>query len=124
MLSILLSAVSAVRAQNADLKIKDIPTGEDTTITIKKGSPAEDKKIQYEIISGSDEISSDEEFDKKKALAGWKEACAEWKQELKELNKDSIILSMSCGAKHKTTENNKTTYSSEATYRMRVKVKE
>jgi len=111
-------------AQSADVKINDIPTLDDTTITIKKGSVAEEKKSSYEIISGSDEISSDEEYDDKKALAGWKQACSDFKKELKELNRENSILVVSCGSKVKNLEKSKTVYKSLATYRIKVKIKD
>jgi hypothetical protein len=116
--------VVAAFAQSADVKINDIPATEDTTITIKKGSAAEDKKNSYEIISGSDEISSDEEYDDKKALAGWKQACSDFKKEIKELNRENSILIVSCGSKVKNLEKNKTVYKSLATYRIKVKIKD
>src|SRR4051812_44305881 len=80
-------------SQNTSLKVNDIPTDEDTTITIKKGPVVQDGgKAVYDVVTGSDELSSDEEYDEKKALAEWKQACADWKKEIKELNKDNQIL--------------------------------
>jgi hypothetical protein len=110
-------------AQKAQMKIEDIKADGDTTITVRKGEKALPEK-NYEIISGTDEISGDEEFDSKRALASWKEACDTWKKEIRELNTDNRVLVISCGAKKKATDGTKTTYTSSAHYKIRVKMRD
>lgn len=100
--------------------IKDIPAEGDTTIKIEKGPKADEK---YEISSGTDRVEGDPAPLLKDARANWKIACTEWKKELKELNKDNQIISMSCGTMKCSTTAMETTCSSEGKNRIKVKVK-
>lgn len=122
-LSSLFFLVNNGLAQKTQIKMDDIKTDENTTITVRKGDKGSAEK-NYEIISGNDEISGDEEFDPKKALASWKEACDSWKREIRELNTENRILVLSCGAKEKEVEGQKTLYKSDAHYKIRVKVRD
>jgi hypothetical protein len=100
--------------------IKDIPADGDTTIKIQKGGKEDDK---FEITTGTDEIEGDAAPLLKEARANWKAACAEWKKELKELNKESQIVSMSCGKMRCSTSAMETTCVSEGKNKIKVKVK-
>ena len=123
-LGLALIATSAT-AQEAGVKIDKIPTNEDTSITIRKGANRDcDAKPNYDVVSGTEELASDEEFDDKKALAGWKQACADWKKELKEMNAGNQILVASCGTKSKTKEGGKTIFKSTASYKLKVRIKD
>ncbi|HEY8269732.1 MAG TPA: hypothetical protein VIG33_02505 [Pseudobdellovibrionaceae bacterium] len=99
--------------------IKDISTDGDTTIKIQKGKE-EDK---YEITTGTDAIEGDAAPLLKEARANWKTACSEWKKELKELNKENQVISLSCGTMKCSTTAMETTCASEGKNKVRVKVK-
>lgn len=110
------------RAQTAH--IKDIPADQEgtTTISISKG----DKKIsqEFEITEGSSAVSGEPEVLQKEARNSWKKECADWKKELKELNKENSILMMNCGQPDcAKTGMSETICKSEATYKIKVKMK-
>lgn len=107
--------------QAQSVGIKDIPTSAaNTTIEIKKDNKAEK---EFEIISDDAEIEGDPAPLMKEARNNWKMACANWKQELKDLNKENQVLSMSCGSPECTTVGVETTCSSEGKYKLKVRVK-
>lgn len=109
-----------IMAQAQTMGIKDIPAGENTTIEIKKNANA---LQQYEVVTDEDEIEGDAAPLLKEARVNWKTACADWKKELKEINKESQILSMTCGKMKCSTESMESTCHSKAKYKLRVKVK-
>ena len=109
---------SVTMAQN--MGIKDIPADGDTTIRIQKGA---NKDAEYEVTTGKDDITGDAAPLLKDARANWKTACADWKKETKELNKDSQVLSLSCGKMTCSTVAMESTCTSEATHKIRVKIK-
>ncbi|WP_413585665.1 hypothetical protein [Bdellovibrio sp. HCB274] len=100
--------------------VKDIPADGDTTISVKKGSTADNK---YEVTSGEDDIEGEEANLIKEARANWKKACADWKKELKDLNKDNQVLSMNCGKMVCSKDGVENTCSSKATYKLKIQVK-
>ncbi|MGZ3743702.1 MAG: hypothetical protein ACXWRE_02255 [Pseudobdellovibrionaceae bacterium] len=99
--------------------LKDIPTDKETTIRIQKG--AEENK--YEITTGTDVIEGEAAPLLKEARANWKAACTDWKKELKELNKENQVISLSCGTMKCSTTAMETTCTSEGKNKIRVKVK-
>ncbi len=111
-------------SQKTQLKFDDIQAEQDTSITIKKGSKIEKQEPDFEVVTGNDEIIGDEEFDDKKALASWKEACDSWKKEIRELNTENKVIFLSCGSRKKSKEKEKTTYESKASYKIRVRIRE
>jgi hypothetical protein len=113
-----------VWAQKAQIKMEDIPTNENTSITIQKGAKPALTPPDYEIVSGQDEITGDEEFDDKKALSSWKSACESWKSEIRELNIDNKVIMLSCGARKKSKVDAKFTFTSTASYKVRVKIRD
>lgn len=118
LLSILLVAQFSL-AEEVGVKVDQINTDQDTTISIKKGDSASTKK-KYVITEGEEEISGDKDVIKKKAENNWKTACADWKKEFKELNKDNKIVSFSCGKMTCTKEGVESTCVSKATHKVRV----
>ncbi|MGZ3795208.1 MAG: hypothetical protein ACXVB1_02520 [Pseudobdellovibrionaceae bacterium] len=99
--------------------LQDIPTDKETTIRIQKG--AEENK--YEITTGTDVIEGEAAPLLKEARANWKAACTDWKKELKELNKENQVISLSCGTMKCSTTAMETTCTSEGKNKIRVKVK-
>jgi hypothetical protein len=84
----------------------------------------------YEIMSGDEEISGDPTAGKNEAYKAWKEACAEWKKELKENNKDGQVLIASCGTAKFAKDDSAGAgsgvyiYRSDAKYKIRVRIKD
>lgn len=98
---------------------------DDSSILIQKKKNA---KIDpdYEIISGEEEISGDPVSGRDAALLKWKEACKEWKKELKE-NKENPLIYSSCGSAKEHRESGGSgisTYSSTAKYKIKVKIRD
>lgn len=114
-----LSFISSL-ALAQSMGIKDIPADGDTTIKIEKGQKADNK---YEITEGTDTIEGDAASLMKEARANWKTACSDWKKELKELNKDNQVISMSCGTMNCTTTAMESTCTSTGKNKIKVKVK-
>lgn len=104
-------------AQTAN--IKDIPLDKETNITI---SPDAKKNKAWEIVEESNDISGDPESLAKEARNSWKKACADWKAEAKENNKENKIISLNCGTpKCEKSESITTTCTSEAKLKVKVK---
>ena len=121
---VLLFSSLLVFAQKAQLKMDDITADQDTSITIKKGSTATRTEPDYEIVSGTEEITGDEEIDDKRALASWKESCETWKRETRELNTENKIIILSCGSKKRVRTENKNIYTSVGKYQIRVRIRD
>lgn len=117
-LAISLSFISSL-ALAQTMGIKDIPADGDTTIKIEKGGKTTNK---FEITEGTDTIEGDPAPLLKEARTNWKLACTEWKKELKELNKENQVISMSCGTMSCATTAMETTCSSTGKNRIKVKV--
>lgn len=89
-------------------------------------------KQDYEIVSGEEEIMGDPTAGTKDAYTSWKDACREWKKELKENNnsKDGQVLISSCGSasfvKDESTGTGSGiyTYKSNAKYKLKVRIKD
>jgi hypothetical protein len=103
--------------------VKDIPADGDTTISISKGKNTQN---EYQVTEGKADIAGEPEVLDKEARASWKTECEKWENKLKENNKGNgnEIMAMTCNrpscAKN---ENSQTVCTSEATYKMRTKVR-
>lgn len=123
-----LVSTSFALAQNVGVKVDDISSKEDTTITIKKGvsgggSPVINER-KFEIVEGDEELAGDPSPSRSGAQASWKKACDDWKRELRELNRANQILTMSCGRSTCDTVSMGTTCQSKAKYKLKVKMTE
>jgi hypothetical protein len=76
---------------------QSLPEGENSSVLIETTKNAK-VRPDYEIVEGEDEISGDPTAGTKAAYASWKEACKEWKNELKENNKGDRVLVSNCGS--------------------------
>lgn len=116
---VLVATVQTVHAEEkTSVKIQDMDTNQDTTISIKKGSSAATKK--WALTEGEEEISGDKSALLKDAEKNWKEACADWKKEFKEMNKENKVVSMNCGKMVCSKEGVESTCVSKATHKVRV----
>jgi hypothetical protein len=102
------------------LGVKDIPADGDTTIKIEKGSKT---NAEYEITEGIDQIEGDAAPLLKDARLNWKTACAEWKKETKELNKENSVLTLNCGSMKCSTVAMESTCVSTGRHKLKVKIK-
>ena len=114
---------TSVGAEKAGLKVSNIDAAHDTTITVKKGV-TKTQCLAFEIVSGSDDVSGDPEFDRAKAHASWKSACDAWKQSMREMNKDNQILTLNCNRPKLNKEADRHTYVSTGSYKIKVRVRE
>jgi hypothetical protein len=119
----LLITANVVFAEKTGVKIDDIHTGEDTSITIQKGTKA-GTCIVYNIIDGTEEVFGSPEHDRSKAYVSWKTACTEWKREFREINKDNSILSYSCNQPAMAKDGDLYNYKATASYKIKVRMQE
>lgn len=111
-----------VWAQKVGVQVDHVDANENTTIEIRKGEHPKNEK-QYEITEGSEEIAGDASPLLQDARKNWKAACAEWKKEFKELNKDNQVLSLSCGSMTCATVTMESTCKSQGKHKLRVQVR-
>lgn len=122
----MLNAIATVfwvfaHAQSPTVNVKDVPASEETTISIQRGRPAGDKP-RFEITEGTDDLAGDPAALLKQARLNWKKACDDWKVELKDLNRENQILTMSCGTPECQTAAMETTCRSKTRHKLKVRV--
>ena len=110
----------ATVAMAQTLGVKDIPADGDTTIKIEKGSRVNN---EYAITEGVDQIEGDAAPLLKEARLNWKTACADWKKEIKELNKENSVLTLNCGSMKCSTVAMESTCVSTGRHKLKVKIK-
>ncbi|OFZ31195.1 MAG: hypothetical protein A2622_00945 [Bdellovibrionales bacterium RIFCSPHIGHO2_01_FULL_40_29] len=115
----ILSLASTTQAQDVGVKVNGISTEEDTTISIKKGAGTANKK-KYIISEGGEDVVGDKDVLKKNAEKNWKQACDDWKKEVKEMNKDNKVIALSCGSMSCSKEGVESTCKSNGTYKIRI----
>ena len=115
--------VGLAYGEKAGVRLDDLPVNQETSITIGKGHPKKDC-IVYELVEGREDVFGSPEFDKSKALSSWKLACNEWRQNLKELNKDNRVISINCSRPAMSKEGEQYLYKSSGIYKVRVKMRE
>src|SRR4051794_208691 len=92
----LLQVSGSARADDPSLNVKNLPIDQDTTISVKKGRPAE---TDYRIDSGTEEISGDPVSGQQGSYESWKKACTDWKKEMRDMNGKTLIT-LNCGTPH------------------------
>lgn len=104
-------------------ELKDHTNG---AILIQK-NPGLIQPNDFEIVSGTDEITGDPSAGHKDAYASWKTACAEWKKDLRETNKENSIVAMNCGSPKQEAQKDVAigtyVYKSMATYKIKVRIR-
>lgn len=68
----------------------------DSAIVVQKTNTASLNR-DYEIMSQEEDIAGDLVAGTEKAFKAWKDACAEWKKEVRENNKGNQIIQLNCG---------------------------
>jgi hypothetical protein len=97
----------------------------DSSVLIQKRSNVR-LEPDYEIVSGEEELIGDPTAGQPDALKKWKEACAEWKKELKE-NKENSVIYSNCGSPKFQREpggSGQYTYGSNARYKLKVRIRD
>jgi hypothetical protein len=110
-------------------KVSNADGDKDSSVLVQTTRGA---KIQpdYEVMSGDEDIAGDPTSGQKDAYRSWKEACASWKKELKENNKDGRVLVASCGVAKFASDDSAGAgsgvyvYRSEGHYKIRVRIKD
>src|SRR5687768_5705341 len=111
-------------AQKPSLNLEGVPTSEDTSITIEKGKSSLRSEKDFEIVEGSDEIAGDPVNESPKALANWKAECAEWKRNMREMNRNNEILTLNSGTSTEFKEGFLFTRKSLGNYKLKVRVRD
>lgn len=123
MILALLLSMNLASAQEVGVNVNKIDaSGEDTTISIRKGKAASAGTALFEIVENKEEVAGEPAALLKQARTNWKTACADWKKETKENNKENSILVMNCGSMKCTTDKMESTCISEALVKLKVKV--
>ena len=101
------------------VEVEGIPAQENTTIEVRKGS----SDRNYDIVNGENDVEGDPSPLLNDAKTSWKKACADWKTEIKDLNKENSILSLNCGKMRCASVAMETTCESKGTYKIKTKVR-
>jgi hypothetical protein len=110
-------------AEEPTLSVKGMPASQDSTITIRKGDAAKTDP-DYRIESGSEEISGDPVAGQQESYKSWKDACTEWKKEMREMNKATLIA-LNCGTPSASRDSSsRVTQKSTGTYKIKVRIRE
>lgn len=125
-----LFSISSFAAGEEDMKFTKKISGDGTDSVLIETTKGAKTRSDFEIVSGEEEISGDPTAGRKDAHASWKQACAEWKKELKENNKDGHVVIATCGtAKFALDDSSGAgsgiyTYRSEGKYKIRVRIRD
>ena len=123
LVSLLFLGFFACNAGAEKATISDVPTDQDTTITIRKGDKAVKKEKCdpiYEIVENAATVTGDAALMDKDAKANWKKSCDSWKKEVKDLTKGEKLLSLDCGEPNcKLEGSDGKACSSKATYKLK-----
>lgn len=92
-----------------------------TTIDIRKGRA---NQVRYEVHEQEEEITGDPANIKKDARANWKAECTDWKKQMREMNKEQIVLSLNCGSPKCERTDAEVTCTSKGKSKVRVKITE
>ncbi|MBC7754317.1 MAG: hypothetical protein H7Z71_08775 [Moraxellaceae bacterium] len=114
---VLFFASFQVFSAEVGVKVNQIDTYQDTTISIEKGK--KNHYRHYVITDGEHDLSGDKDVVAKSAEINWKKECNEWKKEFRIDNKDNKIISVTCGKMSCVKEGVETTCSSQAKYKIK-----
>jgi len=118
---IILVSLFASAAFAEHVNVKDIDTSQDKTIEIRNGAYSD---RDYQITTSTEDISGDAAPLLVDARKNWKTACAEWKKETRDLNREnqSPTLSISCGQMECSTVAMESTCHSTGTNKINVRI--
>ncbi|MGE3974929.1 MAG: hypothetical protein AB7F59_10420 [Bdellovibrionales bacterium] len=118
-----LALVSFAQAQTVDVRDVKPDGSQTTTIEITKGEKSKKSaESQWEVEKGEDTIDGEHMPLKKEAREEWKKACATWKKEFRDENKDNKIIHVSCGQPTCISETEGSICRSKATYKIKTRL--
>jgi len=115
--------VSPVKAEDRDVK-------ESAVLIQSTNTPSKlgiNQPPDYEVIEDSEEIVGDPVAGTKASYESWKNACKDWKKEVRDNNVGSQVISLNCGVakmEKDGTGSGVYTYKSTGKYRIRVKIRD
>jgi hypothetical protein len=117
-------AVCAARAEGPTVSVTGVPADQDSTISIRKGDKSRSLEPDFEINSGTEEISGDPVAGKQESYLSWKKACADWKKDMREMN-GAALVSLSCGTPRADRDSSsRVTQTSTGTYKLKVRIRD
>lgn len=125
MFSILFLVFVSIGSQAQKASVDEIPTDTEsnTVISISKQKGGASSDREFEIVNGSGDIAGDQSPLSRGAKDSWKKACDEWKAEIKDLNKENMVLAINCGQPNCKKEAHGSSCSSVGTYQLKVRMK-
>ena len=96
-----------------------------TTIRIEKNrndAPALAPRPTWEVQEGSADVEGETSATARDAKSAWKKACADWKKEFREDNKENKVLNVNCGSVSCGGEAGSKVCSSKATYKIKTRM--
>jgi hypothetical protein len=115
-------------AQTVDAGKIDTEHEGTTTIQIKKSkndeAPIVTQKTKWETQDGSADIEGEASATARDAKKAWQKACADWKKEIRDDNKENKVLNVNCGISNCGGEAGSKICTSKATYKIKTKTEE
>jgi hypothetical protein len=118
---IILVSLFALPAFAQHVNVKDIDASQDKTIEIRNGTTND----QFQLTTSTEDIAGDAAPLLTDARTNWKKACADWKKETKDLNREngnSTVL-ISCGKMECSTVAMESTCHSTGTNKISVRIR-
>lgn len=115
-------------AQSVNIDKIDSTSNEDTTIQIHKGklegaAPVyANTPFKWETQEGSTDVEGEASATAKDAKTAWTKACADWKKEFREDNKENKIVNINCGSASCSGEAGSKICTSKASYKIKTKI--
>ena len=119
-------ARATAHADQPTVAVSGLPADQDTSIVIHKGpNGGALEPPDYRIDSGSEEIAGEPVAGQAESYASWKQACADWKKDMREMNGKTLI-SLACGTPHSTRDSatSRVTQTSEGLYKIKIRVRD
>lgn len=115
-------------AQTVDAGKIDATNEGTTTIRIEKSKNGEQPPSaihpKWEVQEGSADVEGEASATAKDAKKAWQKACADWKKEIREDNKDGKVLNLNCGVSNCGGEAGSKICTSKATYKIKIRIDE
>ena len=118
----------AMAQQTVDVNKIPTDTGDGTTTTIRIDKtkntdlPIPGNRPIWETQDGTADVEGEASATAKDAKKAWQKACADWKKEFREDNKDNKVLNINCGTSNCGGEAGSKICSSNAPYKIRTRV--
>ena len=100
-----------------------------TTIRIEKGPNATHTSLpaaqrKWEVQDGEVDVEGEASATAKDAKKAWQKACADWKKEIRDENKENKVVSLNCGSANCSGEAGSKICASKAIYKIKTRVDE